>query len=255
METLRLKNGHTTIDPRLDRIPQFDERSKDFPIRALVTEHAPLRSAGWTCPKWLDQGNEGACVGFAWTHELAAAPVQVKGVDDGFARGVYRDAQKVDEWPGENYDGTSVLAGAQTVVTRGYMDEYRWAFGTDDVLRTLGYFGPVVIGIKWYDSMLQPAPNGLLEVTPGDFGGHAILVRGVSLKARLDGQRGTAPVVRLRNSWGRDWGVDGDCYLRVEDLDSLLMDGGEACVPVERKAGPRAPKADHELLRETGEID
>ncbi|WP_407555249.1 hypothetical protein QOM21_35740 [Streptomyces sp. Pv4-95] len=252
----RLKNGNTTIDRRLDRIPQFDERSRNFPIREMVTERAPLRSAGWACPSWLDQGNEGACVGFAWSHELIATPVEVPGVNDSFARGVYREAQKVDEWPGEDYDGTSVLAGAKAVSARGYMDEYRWAFGVDDVLRTLGYFGPVVIGIKWYNSMFQPAPNGLLEVSPGDFGGHAILVRGVSLKARLNGSRGTTPVVRLRNSWGRDWGVDGDCYLRVEDLEKLLKDDGEACVPVERKASSsRAPHVDSELLRESGEID
>ncbi|MFE9023855.1 hypothetical protein ACFYNL_35540 [Streptomyces sp. NPDC007808] len=256
MGALRLKNGNTTIDPRLDRVPQFDERSREYPIRALVAERAPLRSAGWACPGWLDQGREGACVGFAWSHELIATPVQVPGVDDGFARTVYREAQRLDEWPGEDYDGTSVLAGAKAIAARGYMEEYRWAFGVDDVLRTLGYFGPVVIGVKWYDSMMEPAPNGLLEVSEGGSGGHAILVRGVSLKARLNGHNGTIPVVRLRNSWGRDWGVDGDCYLRVTDLEKLLDDDGEACVPVTRTAGPlRAPEADLDLLRETGEVD
>ncbi|KAF4406597.1 MULTISPECIES: hypothetical protein [Streptomyces] len=255
METLRLKNGNTTIDPRLDRVPQFDERSREYPIRALVTERAPLRSAGWACPVWLDQGREGACVGFSWSHELIATPVPVDEADNAFARDVYREARQVDDWPGEEYEGTSVLAGAKAVVNRGYMEEYRWAFGIDDVLRTLGYFGPVVIGVKWYDSMFRPAPNGLLEVSPGDFGGHAILVRGVSLKARLAGHSGTVPVVRLRNSWGRKWGVDGDCYMRVEDLDALLRDGGEACVPVVRKTGPlNSPRTDPGLLRESGEI-
>ncbi|MEU0664338.1 hypothetical protein [Streptomyces lavendulocolor] len=255
MDPLRLKNGKTTIDPRLDRVPEFDMRSKEYPIRTLVTERAPLRSAGWACPDWLDQGREGACVGFAWSHELIAAPVQVPAINNSFARGVYQEAQRLDEWPGENYSGTSVLAGAKAIAARGYMEEYRWAFGVDDVLRTLGYFGPVVIGIKWYESMFDPAPNGLLEVSPGEFGGHAILVRGVSLRARLDGQGGTMPVVRLRNSWGRDWGVDGDCYLRIEDLDNLLRDEGEACVPVTRKPGPLvAPEADSSFLRDTGEL-
>ncbi|MCL7427128.1 hypothetical protein [Streptomyces sp. YS415] len=256
MGALRLKNGHTTIDPRLDRVEQFDERSKEYPIRTLVTERAPLRSAGWACPGWLDQGREGACVGFAWSHELIATPVQVPGVDDSFAREVYREAQRLDEWPGENYDGTSVLAGAKAIVARGYMEEYRWAFGVDDVLRTLGYFGPVVIGVKWHDSMMEPAPNGLLEVSEGGSGGHAILVRGVSLRARLGGHNGTMPVVRLRNSWGRDWGVDGDCYLRVTDLEKLLKEAGEACVPVTRNSTLlRAPEADPDLLRQTGEIE
>ncbi|MBT2451265.1 hypothetical protein J7F03_30190, partial [Streptomyces sp. ISL-43] len=129
MATYRLKNGHTTIDPRLDRIPQPDERNNNYPIRELVTEQASLRSAGWACSSWLDQGNEGACVGFAWSHELIATPVKVKKVDASFARTIYHEAQGLDDWPGEAYSGTSVLAGAKAVAARGYMEEYRWAFG------------------------------------------------------------------------------------------------------------------------------
>lgn len=176
----------------------------------------------------------------------------VEGVDDEFARGVYQDAQKVDEWPGEDYSGTSVLAGAKTVQDRGYMGEYRWAFGVDDALRALGYQGPVVIGIPWYQSMFEPRPSGLVEVTPGGGGGHAILVRGVSLKARLAGEPGPMPVVRLRNSWGHEWGLDGDCYIKVEDFQALLEDQGDCCVPVARSEG-ETPQPDDDLLRESGE--
>jgi hypothetical protein len=192
------------------------------------------------------------CVGFAWTHELAAFPVVVEGVDDDLARGVYKEAQTVDEWPGEEYSGTSVLAGAKTIETRGYMDEYRWAFGVDDALRAIGYQGPVVVGIPWYQSMFEPRPSGLLEVTPGGGGGHAILVRGVSLKARLPGEPGPMAVVRLRNSWGRGWGLDGDCYIRAEDFSALLEAEGDCCVPVVRREG-QEPQPDDELLRQSGE--
>lgn len=252
MPEVELKNGFKTEDPRLDRLPEFDERSRNYPIRALVTEEAPLRSRGWACPTWLDQGQEGACVGFSWSHELCAWPVAVKGISDDFARGIYKEAQKSDEWPGEDYEGTSVLAGAKTVAGKGYMDEYRWAFGVDDALRALGYQGPVVVGIPWYQSMFEPRPSGLVEVTPGGGGGHAILVRGVSLKARLKGEPGPMPVVRLRNSWGKSWGVDGDCYIKVEDFASLLEAEGDCCVPVVRRDAP-APKHDEDFLRESGE--
>jgi len=249
---IRLAAGHITEDPRLDRVPQFDERSRQYPIRTLPGEGLPLRSFGWRCPTWLDQGQEGACVGFSWSHELAAFPVAVDNVDDGFAHGVYKEAQTLDEWPGEDYEGTSVLGGAKAVSGRGYMDEYRWAFGVEDALRAIGYHGLVVIGIPWYESMFRPRPSGLVEVEPGGGGGHAILVRGVSLKARLKGEQGSMPVVRLRNSWGRSWGVDGDCYVRVEDFERLLNDHGECCVPVKRSPGP-APHPDEAFLAESGE--
>jgi hypothetical protein len=42
MPTYRLKANHNTRDRRLDRIPQFDERSRQFPIRALIGD-VPLK--------------------------------------------------------------------------------------------------------------------------------------------------------------------------------------------------------------------
>jgi C1A family cysteine protease len=37
-------------------------------------------------------------------------------------------------------------------------------------------------------------------------------------------------VIRGRNSWGRSWGIDGDFYLTLADLDILLARQGEAAV-------------------------
>ena len=37
------------------------------------------------------------------------------------------------------------------------------------------------------------------------------------------------------NSWGPNWGHDGDCWLRASDLERLLATGGDACVPVARE--------------------
>lgn len=224
---IQLRGGATTSDPRLDRIEQFDERSRAYPIRALLAGSRPRRGRGWRCDPKLDQGREGACVGFAWTHELAAYPAVVRGVDDDYARRVYREAQRIDEWPGEAYEGTSVLAGAKVVMGLGGLSEYRWAFGIDDVIDTLAQFGPVVLGVPWLTGMFDADERGFIHATGTVAGGHAILARGVKLA-------GKEPVIRLRNSWGAGWGQSADCFITATDLDTLLRQGGEACVPVIR---------------------
>ena len=64
---------------------------------------------------FYDQGNEGACVGFS---ESRAMSLLNRTRYD--ARWLYKEAQKIDEWPGENYDGTSVRAGFEILRLRGH---------------------------------------------------------------------------------------------------------------------------------------
>lgn len=212
-------------DPRLDRLEQFDSRSRDYPIRALIGTRPP-RSYTWrprTAP--LDQGREGACVGFAWAHELAARP-HVVPTDDSTARSIYRRAQQLDEWPGEAYSGTSVLAGVKACRELGYYPEFRWAFGPDDVISAIGWAGPVVLGVPWYESMYDTDPDGYVSIGGRVVGGHAILAYSVSVKGGF---------VRWQNSWGPGYGHNGVGRLRFADLARLLSEGGEACIPVRRR--------------------
>jgi hypothetical protein len=241
-ELLQLKGGYTTTDRRLDRVPQWDSKNENYNEReileAFAVPQAGPRSYGWRLLYWLDQGDEGACVGFSWTHELGAWPAPVV-VTDEFARGVYHEAQQLDEWPGEAYEGTSVLGGAKAVHGRGYMEEYRWATSMDDLVLAVGYHGPAVIGVNWLDSMFNPRPSGLVDTSGNVAGGHAILIVGVSLHPRLQNERLTEPVFRLRNSWGRSWGHNGDCYVKVSDMPKLFDSGNiEACIPVVRDRQP-----------------
>lgn len=211
-------------DRTLDRVPRFDDRSRRFTIREVVGDR-PLRGRGWQVPARLDQGSEGACVGFGWAHELSAVPVKAQ-VDNRSALLIYHAAQKIDEWEGESYSGTSVLAGAKVIQSLGHIGEYRWAFGLNDVLLALAYEGPVVLGLNWYTGMFEPDIKGLIHVTGDLEGGHCILAYGVSVAART---------VQLHNSWGASWGLDGRCKITWEDLDRLLQEQGEACVPMLRK--------------------
>jgi hypothetical protein len=224
-------------DRRLDWVPRFDERSRDYGIRSAVAP-TRIRSKRWTPGPILDQGSEGACVGFAATAEALATPVLVTKIPrepDAFAHGVYRNAQRIDQWEGENYEGTSVLAGMKVMRNLGLIREYRWAFGVNDVVIGLINSGPVVLGTYWYDGMYE-APFGVLHPEGAVVGGHAYLLTAYnhsSTNPLLIGQR----TVTVQNSWGRGWGQGGLAEMTLEDLGTLLDNDGEAAVPFRRSYG------------------
>lgn len=215
----------TTTERTFDWTPKFDVRSRQFPIRTLLSDLKP-RSYTWSCEPKLNQGNEGACVGFGMAHELAARPAPVTGITNKSALNIYGKAKEIDEWEGEDYEGTSVHAGAKVVKNLGLITEYRWAFNVQDVLLTLGYRGPVVVGINWYEGMEEPNANGLILAKGELLGGHCVCLRGINVKTGL---------VRVRNSWGEEWGDKGDAFLPFGDLERLLKEDGEACVPIGRR--------------------
>jgi hypothetical protein len=235
------------MERTFDRLPEFDERSRQYPIRALIDTSVTPRSYTWGCDYYNDQGQEGACVGFSWSHELAAKP-KVVPTNNSVAQEIYYRARQLDSWPGEDYDGTSVLAGAKAVMERlnhldrPLMGEYRWAFGTNDLIFAVGYKGPAVLGIDWYTNMFETDEGGYVHVDGEIAGGHAILCRGVRLVKKdrllpltLDNIDRFKSWFLLHNSWGPNWGVNGTAKVRVAGMDELLTAGGEACIPVLRR--------------------
>jgi len=232
MTSVKLKNGTVTQDSRLTRLENFDERSREYPISELVSDKFP-RSYTWRCNEWFDQGREGACVGFALGHEAASRPAEFKGLTfDYLVENVYHEAQKIDPWPGgvypggdPQYEGTSVLAGIKVMKKIGFFKSYRWAFGLEDLVLGVGYNGPAVLGVRWYEGMYKPDENGFIQPSGSIMGGHALLARAVNVKKGY---------FTLRNSWGRTWGIDGDCYITFEDMGKLLEENGEAAFMINR---------------------
>lgn len=227
-----MRGGTFVDDERLGRLEQFDERSRDYGVMALVGASKPV-SKTWVCPTFLDQGSEGACVAFAFAHELIAEPVVYPATHD-WALGVYYDAQRIDQWPGGAYpgasprmEGTSVLAVAKVCQARGFIPEYRWAFGVNQLIVAVGHQGPAVIGVPWYEGMVNPGPDGFLRRTGRVIGGHSVLVQGVSVESHS---------FLIHNSWGVDWGVGGQAWISFADMGKLLAARGEACIPVTRAA-------------------
>ncbi len=246
--TLRLKSGAVTLDRRLDRVDEKDPRSRDYSIAAITPpdQYERLRSYTWSTGPTLDQGTEGACVGFAWAHELAAKPAVVTGLTAAFARKkIYFAAQKRDNYPGGAYpgampfiEGTSVLGGAKAVQALGYIREYRWAFDFWDLVAAVGYRGPAVFGCSWYAGMHTPDAEGFVSPTGTLRGGHCVALVGVKI---VKDQRGDFSIsdsfFKFQNSWGPDWGVEGFGKLRFEDV-LTLWDGAETCIPVVRHCEP-----------------
>lgn len=244
----RLRDGSAVDDIRLDRLYEEDWNSLNFPVTRRLRSAEILklpRSYTWSCGLWLDQGSEGACVGFGCCHELAARPVTVSGLTNDYARTkVYWEAQKIDPWSGGAYpgatpfyEGTSVLAGIKILHKLGFYSEYHWALDLQQLVIGLGYTGPAVLGLDWYEGMYDTDENGFIKVEGMNVGGHCILAIGVKCVwpdgvaknfVNLDLDRS---YITLHNSWGKSWGVEGRAKITLRDMGVLLAANGEACFP------------------------
>lgn len=215
----------------LGRLVEFDERSRQYPARFELDPSLPLESKTWRRPGALDQGQTPECVGFSLYGALQSQPLtslySLEQRTEWSPLAIYRHAQKRDQWPGEDYEGTSVLGGARALRKHGIISEFQWCFGLSDVLNTLSQTGPVVIGITWLNSMFDQPNTGpgytpdpmLVDWASGQAGGHAIELHGIDVEEGL---------VIGTNSWGLYWGDEGRFYLRWEDLEDLLNADGEA---------------------------
>lgn len=216
-----VKNNHG-----LGRIHKPDERDKNFLIRSILPKEIPITRKYWYANGWWgNQLNTPMCVGYSWAHWVEDGPIGHPGAAPVIPpRIIYDEAQKLDEWEGNDYDGTSVRAGAKYLQSLGYIKEYRWAWDVQTLVDALLTLGPVVIGINWYNNMFEPNRDAIIKIGGGIAGGHAILVDGVSKTKQL---------FRLKNSWGRDWGNNGFAYISFDDMERLISEDGEVAIAVE----------------------
>ncbi len=233
--------NYPAVLPKMDRKKHFDEKSRSFGIAEKVSPQPRVKKV-WGYPRFRNnQGREGHCVGFGWANELNGQPVGFN-FNDADAHQIFYGAQKIDrEVHKLNFaDGATVIAGAKEVQRLGFISGYRWGFGIEQALDALIGHGPVVFGINWYDGMYETRPSGLVEVNGSLVGGHCITGFGFNPKMRLirEGLK-TYEVVPWVNSWGKGYGRNGIAYIKVEDLDRLLREDGEACVP-EGRVRPQA---------------
>lgn len=186
-----------------------------------------------------DQGYEGACVGFASSWMMSF--LNKKFYD---ARWLYFEAQKIDEWPGTNYEGTSVRAGMDVLRHFGHkrihgrypdlgvdildgIQVNRWATTVDEIRTSISQGTPVVVGSNWYENFYNPIKKGRERwIGEGNlgrvFGGHAWCIYGASDKRQA---------FKFTNSWGKGYPLTWIPYTTVQ---RLINEYGEATLVTDR---------------------
>lgn len=187
-----------------------------------------------------DQGVEGACVGFAGSWMMSI--LNRRRYDPWW---LYEMAQEVDEWPGTDYEGTSIRAGFDVLRDAGHrriyrgvikppdvtdgIAENRWATTVDDVRAAISGGSPVVLGVNWYSTFSTPVMRSSRwwigeNLDWGSVrGGHAVCAHGVSDRLQA---------ICFVNSWGRDY--PGRVWLSYETLARLMGEDGEVGLVTDR---------------------
>lgn len=201
-------------------VPNHDERSWNYPaalaplVTTTHTHHGPV----------LDQGRVGSCTGNATAQALNTDPLMPTSrrlLDEHDAVALYSWATAHDPYPGvyppkdTGSDGLSVAKAAKHL---GLISSYQHAFGLDHVLGAL-VLRPLIVGVPWFSGMFTPDPDGTLHLTGNVVGAHEFLLFGIDVERQ---------VVKMLNSWGPGWGVNGVGLIAWNDLGSLLARKGDA---------------------------
>lgn len=226
---------------RTGRIVHHDPKSREFPYRARLAS-LPASVTHIIDADALDQGELGACTGFAaaqWLNcsrnrhsraafnhtQLRQLNLRVRAAH---AILLYRKATQEDDfgwvYPPTDY-GSSGLGVAKALKGFKAIERYEWTFNFEAFL-TAATRQPVLVGTVWTESMFDPDRRGIIRPTGSfDEGGHEYLVRGVNYVRRL---------IRIRNNWGPEWGIKGDAFISFADMERLLAAQGDCVVPIAR---------------------
>lgn len=254
MTATLMRDGSTVQDPRLGRLPLFDEKSRNYQVRALLEAAPPVDHRGDPGKAWLpgpttDQGQEGQCVSEGMHGLRNGSPKREKPYLVAMAERTefYHQCQHEDPWRGcylgakcpidpdaaDAYGGTAVLTGGMHGVKLGWWKEIRWIGAgsgrlEDDLIDTLRTLGPIAFGIPWLDGMYETSPSGLVDVSGKEVGGHCIDGFEWAPHQRMPKHwSGTKPGVWWHNSWGPTYGVKrrgvtGCGFILLDDLLSLV---------------------------------
>lgn len=280
-----IKNKYC-VDVRPDRIdlrdreylPPLVSLPEEFPDSERVLSILPLYE-----PLILNQGSEGACTGFGlaavvnyllfrlWLETARA------GIDDPLPkkvspRMIYHLARIYDEWPGENYEGSSCRGAMKGWHRHGVCSDELWPYKGkrfinpkpgwigDAMTRPLGAYyrinkdsvadmqaaihevGAIYVSAQvhaGWDIGFSSYPP-IIKERAGEKGGHAFAMVGYNPDGFI-----------VQNSWGPGWGFHGFAVLPYSDWVQHGMDAWVAVIgaPVNPKpqAAAIASRSKHSL--------
>lgn len=194
----------------------------------------------------LDQGTAGACTGFALA-TVANYLLRVRGGDKSAPQVspwmLYAMAKRYDEWPGENYEGSSARGAIKGWFKHGLCSFDLWkqsqpdpkshaARSADALNRPLGAYYRVnhrdlvamhaainEVGILSATASVHEgwlavqSGDEVIEYRPGTIGGHAFAIVGYDRQGFW-----------IQNSWGPHWGKGGLARLSYADWLANGMD-------------------------------
>jgi hypothetical protein len=213
--------------PLLGRHLVHDRRSRAFPFEIAVDRSTwRTRNVRVIDPRPNPRQTVGNCTTCAKGMQMNAVGNrrlgQVLGMDWALDAYVWETAN--DEFPGQwNRDGSgddtgsSGLASCKTAEHLGIGGDYRWLFGgADEVVQAIMSGEVISVGTWWHNNMFSPDADGRLHLGGGLAGGHQYVARGYDVRRDW---------VLIRCWWGPEF---RDAWLARADLQTLLMDGGDA---------------------------
>lgn len=227
----RLDARPDTLDFR-DRIyePTLIEVPAQIDLAAYKAVKVPI----------LDQGTEGACTGFGLATVANYLLLRRKlppNLSPVSARMIYEMAKRYDEWPGEDYEGSSARGAIKGWHKHGMCSEKHWPYDAecvekhltnerlaDAIRRPLGAYyrvnhqdliamhsaiaeaGILYATAKVHKGWQDIGDDGVITVKTQVSGGHAFAIVAYD-------ERG----FWIQNSWGKDWGVEGFALITYDD--------------------------------------
>lgn len=193
--------------------------------------------------KILDQGDEGACTGFALAAVINILRRHSRRSGQVSERMLYEMAKRHDEWRGYRYEGSSCRGAIKGWYNMGVCSDKRWPYVPGDPQfltvaaakearkNTLGAYYRLGTRISDFHSALNevgvvycsanvhdgwdnvPKTTGIIPLDKNTAGGHAFAIIGYNKKGFW-----------IQNSWGEKWGKKGTALWLYEDWQQNLSD-------------------------------